>query len=191
MIINPKSERARHKIVEAFLHLLGIKAFEKITVKEVMEQAGVSRSVFYSHFESKEAVFSYIMDHIFYPFLKEHMMEEDYFSNDQIIWDYINLYDQYGQVFIMLQRYNVDVILTKKMIAEIGRTMCTSFEQDSIIKEYAHYFFPYIVSSIISVTTNWVRGGKRETKEELFKIIKHFKYKGVDVGSLNQGGVRN
>lgn len=175
MGINLKSQKALNKIVDAFIKLLSIKSFERITVKEIMENAGVSRSVFYSHFKTKEDVFTNIIDHIFYTFLKEHMIEEDYFTSDQIIWDYINLYDQYGRIFIMLQRYNVDVILTKKMFSEVMKTMNASFEHDSILKNYAHYFLPYVVSSIIGVTTNWVRNGKKETKEELFEIIKHFK----------------
>lgn len=172
--MNPKSQKARNKIIDAFIQLLNVKAFETITIKEITETAGCSRSAFYTHFKTKEEVFTYVVKDIFYPFLIHHRSNENYFTSDQIIWDYINLYDKYGQVFIMLQRYNVDTLLTKKLLLDVKKSMEVSFK-DELLKKQINYFLPYLVSSIVSVTTNWVKDGKKESKEELFHLIKYFR----------------
>lgn len=44
---------AKQIIVEAFLQLLGQEDFERLSVKEIVVHAGVSRSTFYLHFEDK------------------------------------------------------------------------------------------------------------------------------------------
>lgn len=176
-MINPKSQKALDKIVASYLDLLNLKSYEKITIKEIMGNAGVARSVFYSHFKTKDDVFNYLIDHLFYSFLKEHITDEEYFTSDQIIWDYIKLYDEYSHIFLLLQYNNVDVLLTKKMFSEIKNSLHLSSCQDNILKEYAHYYLPYLISSIVAVTMNWVRSGKKESKEELLEIIKHFKYR--------------
>jgi AcrR family transcriptional regulator len=173
--MNPKSQKAKNKIIDAFIQLLHVKAFETITIKEIMEIAGCSRSVFYAHFKTKEEIFTYIEKNIFYKFIIHHQSDENYFTSDQVIWDYINLYDKYGLVFIMLQRHNVDTFLTKKMLLDVKKSMEVSFEKDELLKKHINYFLPFLISSIVSVTTNWVRAGKKESKEELFHIIKYFR----------------
>jgi AcrR family transcriptional regulator len=40
-------------IIEAFLKLLGKKGFDELSVKEIINKAGFSRSTFYLHFVDK------------------------------------------------------------------------------------------------------------------------------------------
>ncbi len=52
---------AKESVVVSFKELVGEKAYDKITVSEICERAGVSRKSFYADFQDKEA----IVEHIF------------------------------------------------------------------------------------------------------------------------------
>lgn len=47
---------AKESVVVSFKELVGEKAYDKITVSEICERAGVSRKSFYADFQDKEAI---------------------------------------------------------------------------------------------------------------------------------------
>ena len=57
-ITDKRAQRTTHALVRALLELIqeGGGRFEDITVREILERAGVGRTTFYSHFRSKEDV---------------------------------------------------------------------------------------------------------------------------------------
>lgn len=69
MRMDRRIKKSRSAIYQAFLDMLNEKAFEKISVQEVIERADVGRSTFYKHYESKEALLEQLcqdlIQHIF------------------------------------------------------------------------------------------------------------------------------
>ena len=49
-------------ITESLLLLMNQKPFEEITVREIVQKAGVNRSTYYRHFERKEDIIFYFLD---------------------------------------------------------------------------------------------------------------------------------
>lgn len=58
---DPRFQRVRHKLIEAVLSLGAQKPAEQITVSELTEQAGISRTTFYKHAESPASL---LADHL-------------------------------------------------------------------------------------------------------------------------------
>lgn len=63
--MDKRIEKTRKAIYRAFIEELREKPIEKITVENLLERSGVSRSTFYSHFKTKNEVMDSVADDIF------------------------------------------------------------------------------------------------------------------------------
>src|SRR4051812_40427414 len=52
-----RTERTREALGDAIIELMQQKPFEEITVQQVLDRAGVSRSTFYVHYRDKDDLF--------------------------------------------------------------------------------------------------------------------------------------
>src|SRR5436190_23771191 len=50
-------QRTKQTLYRTLMTLVAEKAFDKITVQEILERANVGRTTFYAHFQSKEDLF--------------------------------------------------------------------------------------------------------------------------------------
>ncbi len=58
-------------IIQALFKLMNEYAYEKITVTDIVNKAGVGRATFYRHFKTKEDVFVYFFNHTTKNFIEE------------------------------------------------------------------------------------------------------------------------
>ncbi len=56
-------EYTRHYIVQALFKLMSEYNYEKISVKDIAEKAGVGRATFYRHFKRKEDIILFYFEH--------------------------------------------------------------------------------------------------------------------------------
>lgn len=56
-----KSQTTEEVLAESLKHLMAVIPFEKITVKEITDEAHVKRPTFYNHFRDKYDVVEYIL----------------------------------------------------------------------------------------------------------------------------------
>lgn len=52
--LDRRAQRSRELILEALFALMGERGFDRLTIQNVIDRAGVGRATFYAHFESKE-----------------------------------------------------------------------------------------------------------------------------------------
>ncbi|HLO33419.1 MAG TPA: TetR/AcrR family transcriptional regulator [Anaerolineales bacterium] len=57
-----RSEETRSKILESAIKLFSNQGYNKASVDDICEEAGISKGAFYHHFESKQALFLALLD---------------------------------------------------------------------------------------------------------------------------------
>ena len=75
---NLNSELIKEYMVEALLLLMEKKSFEKITIGEITNKAGVNRSSYYRHFNMKEDLLRWYFYKIIGEIEKENVSFHDY-----------------------------------------------------------------------------------------------------------------
>ena len=63
--VDPRVKRTRQLLERALYDLLQEKDLQTITIGDIAEQATVNRATFYAHFETKYALFDYVIHHSF------------------------------------------------------------------------------------------------------------------------------
>lgn len=175
MNVEKKDRRIRRtekQLEEALIRLLEKKSIQKITVKELAEEADITRATFYQHHRDP------------YEMLKE--MQDGILDRIQDIINVTTGGDSYGffyQLFDYLSDKNIRPEILSFDTGEgtgyerIGNKIHNNYmlrwgqhftgEQNT---QYEYYRY-YIVFGCIAVVENWVQHGKKETPDQMAKIL--------------------
>lgn len=101
-------ERTDRDITNAFLQLLSVKPFEKITIQDIITEAMVNRSTFYQHFPDKYAVLEKLQQ----KYMDELMsVVTEVFSHNRTT---LNQIDRIIETFFLKNRYALRLLLNIK-----------------------------------------------------------------------------
>lgn len=159
-----KAEQSKQAISEALLRLLKNMEYSKITLQNIVDEAGVSRMAFYRNFESKDAVIKYYLDKITDDFISEYAVD---FEQD-------SLAEYYGKLIPHLMGYReIGELLIK---ADLFDYMRTEFNRAFVRKakgrqDTIRYY--YLAGGICNVYWYWLTNGEKETGRELAELLLH------------------
>lgn len=154
---------AKESIIEAFLQLISEKSFQDLSVKEIVQRAGISRSTFYLHFTDKYELLEDVRRMLNERFLS--FYQQDSFLGEQTITPY----NICGHVFKHRSFYELefeDANEIRKLSNKLATHLLNVFgDQDYAI--FASY-------GTIGYLSFWVRDGfiisPGEAAEKLLKI---------------------
>lgn len=75
--LDPRVQRTRDQIEQAFLEELDQKSLQSVTVGDITRRAGVNRATFYAHFDDKYALFDHVVRMTFSETLNAHLITTD------------------------------------------------------------------------------------------------------------------
>lgn len=83
--------KTRNAIFQAFTRLLEQKTYSSLTVQEIIDEADISRSTFYAHFETKDELLKAMCTDIFNHVFSHDIMSEEHhdFSDKDSLSDHI------------------------------------------------------------------------------------------------------
>lgn len=71
-----RQKKTRQAVFDAFTRLLETKSYANITVQEIIDEADIGRSTFYSHFETKDDLLKELCTEIFNHVFSDELMKE-------------------------------------------------------------------------------------------------------------------
>lgn len=173
MIKQPEiTDATRNNFIQAFCELYETKPIEKITVKEVAERAGYSRTTFYNYFKDVYDLLQYIED----SFISQLMniitttIKED-ITLDNFILSFtkaVNVSETY-RLILFKNPYSTQFVqrLKEKITPVFLEVFGISPDNTKAI-----YTFEFYIPGIVSVFSRWIQNENEMSVDNLAILIK-------------------
>ena len=158
-----RQKKTRKAIFIAFNKLLSNKAYDKITVQEIISAADIGRTTFYAHFDTKEALLEALCEDLFlhikdsinpvsvFGHLLQHLQQ-----NENKILEL--LASDNNEIFLRYFRDHLNELVQGYFINQ-DRKANTNLPDDFIIN--------HISGSFVEMVLWWVKNGMKESPTEL------------------------
>lgn len=170
--MSSKSEYTKNCITEALIRLLQKYPIDTITISSLTKEANVSRSAFYNNYKSIEEVLISTYEKAHYDAFHKKFEDEYYVLTNQFILDNIKFFDDNDKLLLAIYKWDLIAYIAKEPTAMV--LDYASNYKDSITRNYPFYYTCFFHSHIFNICKLWIINGKKESKEELYHIIKHF-----------------
>ena len=172
---NKTAAQSQHMIVDALFRMMKRKHFQKITVTEICEDAGLGRKTFYRNFELREDVVDFWVDLR----CKEYEEELRGLETDQMLRHHLEFLKKHAEILILLYQNDLSPLMTKKFSVFLPDTM-PIWAEDPVEQEYRSQ---YIIAGIEAIVQVWVSHGFRETVEQIVDLTQRMQEKWLPVRS--------
>lgn len=159
-------EYTRYYIVQALFKLMSEYDYEKISVTDIAEKAGVGRATFYRYFKRKEDIIIYYFEHNknafsysrrFYPRCKA-----DYVRTVQ---DVFNMFKENKEPLKLIRRAHLEYIY----LDYLNKNFKLTFESEYSDK---NPFTPYLYAGMLfNVSMAWLDGDCKEPVEQMAQVM--------------------
>lgn len=162
----------KQKIADALKHFMAEKPFNKITVKEILEYADITRPTFYYHFEDIYAAMQWMFTNELLVLLQK--------SENIVTWDEgILLVLRYVEENrkICLCAYNsvgrdfMQQLFRDKTRAIMGKFVDTLLEDIPAKEEDVTFISDFYTSAMVSALIQWMQKPEGRTPEDMVKKI--------------------
>lgn len=168
--------RTRLSLQNALLGLLEKKPLAKIQIKEIADDANVSRQVFYLHFDSKEELlFSYI-DDLFAQIHRDIFADIANVKSLQREMPLILAFQQWANhekaMQWIMQVENKDMLITRLRghIALVMDELAEHPETDAQKSPLHEHVIDFVAGGAYMLLREWLAGGLKRTPEEMGKL---------------------
>lgn len=168
-----RQQKTRRAIFQAFNRLLEEKRFNNITVQEILDEANVGRSTFYSHFETKDAllkemctdIFGHIFSHELYSETSHDFSSSDHGLQEKITHLLYHLKDNRGNALGILSGESGELFMRyfKEYLATMFEQYPKSLRKD-VPKEFA---VNHLVGSLGEAVKWWIETKMKMPPEDV------------------------
>ena len=164
--------RSKKLIRQAFMELLKEKAFEKITVTDIVNRADINRSTFYAHYPDVMGLLDEIQEEIV-AFFEQYLYKVSFSDVLENPTQYLRLLVKIAGENEELHRALINSNIAVKQIEEIKKILVKRIlltvalpkrYKDSFEFEFAVHFY---LGGLFDVYTQWIKGELNCTIEEV------------------------
>ncbi|WP_267379621.1 TetR/AcrR family transcriptional regulator [Bacillus sp. GM_Baccil_2] len=164
------NEVTKEAIYIALLQLMKKKDFQKITITDITNRAGVSRMAFYRNFQSKGEILADRLDDLFKEYYGGILLKGVSSPHDFSVSFFVYFRNHSGLVKAMLQA-QLHTELRSKFNQYVENIYTNIYKNQSINS----YEIKFLVGGILNILINWIESNMKESNEDMAKIIEKFK----------------
>lgn len=171
-ISNDKRRKESAELIwNGLLKCLKNKSFNSITISDLYKITGIARTTFYRNFDNISDILYWKCDKCFYESLNYYDFNKD-INELHLAEHYFNYWINNSEILELLIKINRQDIIYSSHFKNAEFLKEKYGELKNINKKYSKYFIAIRTGLTISILTTWIKEGKKETLEELLKIIK-------------------
>lgn len=158
----------------ALLRLLDTKTLDKITIRELCDEAGVNRSTFYSHYDTIEDILEETRKIIVDEFVEKMEQKREYGEGDgNILPDYLELIKRHRNFYKVHMEATSPLSFTDLFRDRIMENLKAKQDAEGaeVDENRVHYMVRYYLLGIYAVIKEWVNGGCEEPVDYIYGII--------------------
>ena len=167
-----RKRRSRQYLVEALIHLMNQKTIDEITVHDLVEEAQVARSTFYSQFEDKQDFLEQLKEETITT-VRMILRKETFYPKEAL--EAILSYFQENSAFFAEIAKNPSFRFADNIRSFIlGMIESTPRSRPVIVAAYQmpeRYAITMYVSGLTGLIVDWIINGTQESPQQLTKII--------------------
>ncbi|MEO1286429.1 MAG: TetR/AcrR family transcriptional regulator [Chloroflexota bacterium] len=174
--LDPRVRRTRKLLQDALIELLHKRPISKIQIKEIAQQAGMSRHAFYSNFETKEDLLLSYCDDVIFPIQREvfeKAIAADYLDLEEINIAMFSHWEEHRDVLRWVMEMDNNSLFLNRLrgyvepIVHIMEQIQTDTINDN---QMQHFLVEYITGGIYMLLRYWVYEGKHLTHLDIGKV---------------------
>ena len=165
---NKQSERSKQWIIDALFQLMDKQAFQKISITEITDKAGVSRLTYYRNFSSKEDIILAYFDQEFNKFFKEYLIPNNKTMNIHEGIEIVFTYWKKGADIIKLL---IRDGLTHLISSSFQTYLQQCADHKIIVHKYDENQRVFIEGGMFFLLLHWVKSDCLQTPDELAIIV--------------------
>ena len=163
---NEESNRFTKECIEtALLVLMTDKNFNDISITDIVERAGVSRSAYYRNYSSKKDILNKYLNTIVETITDSLNLQKTHPTDFNFWLSVFTRVQTYADEFIILQKAGFDAII----LSSINQTMVERIptQHDRVFEKYQLLFW---VGAFYNLLREWITSGMKESNEEMAEI---------------------
>ncbi len=162
---NIVNQLTREYIITALITLMKTRDYDKISITDITEKAGVSRMAYYRNFSSKDDILDHFMQQVGE---KVHARILSCKSDRDMLLYYYTLFcelGKYADVAVNIYRANLGSMILEHVTKNMQETFPIN-DGDP----YTEYRCFYLAGAFFSVFSRWINTGRKETPADLARI---------------------
>lgn len=195
--IDPRIKRSRLLLRDALVSLIDEKGYEKVTVQEIAERAGLNRATFYLHYKDKQDLLDQSTDELLTELMQGIQITEEALLSVNPPPHIVHFFEQiaaHAPFFQVMLVKKGDLNFSNRLMEEFQAkfrkgmsSLVTSDDQLLVPKDIA---MQYITSAIIGVLTWWLKHDMPYTPKYLvthmFHLARHGPMRSIGILPLEK-----
>lgn len=168
--VNPISVRSKRRITDALLELMQTTPFSKITVKEIVERAGLTRQTFYHNFESREDVLLYRLDELIEGFI-EYLIAHKVGGWEDLICCFFRYWQEHEDFMQLLMKNDLTDLFSMRIPPFFEYVKLVHFDKTDLTDAEARLWYAFVSGAVVSTLTSWLTSSGGITARQLARMV--------------------